>query len=266
MNQVRRFAVGDIHGGYDKLRNVLDQVKFSDSDELYGVGDYCDRGMQNIETLRFLMSLSNFHGVVGNHDIWPYQDLEADLGGWRLARDISYVWDLNGGGVTKRELLKLSYEEKSAIKEWYGNLKFQIELDDVIIKHTASINTQSEPYTDITLQVLLGENYCNRDYDSFVWDRALDKELFGGHSIKGKSYYKEFFKSSKWTIYGHTPHINHGPYYDKEFRLVNIDCGAFATADSFAIPKDGQLALLNLDTFEWVKSDGTTGKIKKSKS
>lgn len=265
---MRRFVVGDIHGCYDELKDLLEKVKFSESDILYGVGDYCDRGKQNLDVLRFLMSLPNFVGVIGNHDIWPYQYLEADLYDKRLSRDVEQAWYYNGGGFTLKEFRDLDTFEKIKIKNWYGNLKFQIDLEDVVIIHTASPNTQSDKYKNLDLKTMLSENLCEKDYDSFVWDRSLDNCVFSSEKNHKKDldYFRKLWNKDKWTIYGHTPHVSDGPYYNNEFQLINIDCGAFAKIEEYDVSNNGQLAIINLDTFEWFKSDGSEGEFSNSKN
>ncbi|MFN0002281.1 MAG: symmetrical bis(5'-nucleosyl)-tetraphosphatase [Pseudohongiellaceae bacterium] len=65
------YAVGDIQGCYDQLRQLLDKVHFSPGiDRLWGVGDMINRGPQSLETLRFLKQLgTNYTGILGNHDL-----------------------------------------------------------------------------------------------------------------------------------------------------------------------------------------------------
>lgn len=271
---MRRFVVGDIHGCYSKLMTLLNEVQFNNDDILYGVGDYCDRGEENLEVLNFLSSLPNFIGIIGNHDIWPYLYLKKSLKGKGLSRDVWETWMNNGGKSTLEDLKDLPESEKVKLRDWYGNLKFQIELEGAVLKHTASITTLNEVYSNLTLKSLLEEGRCEEDYDGYIWDRDLDKYAFNGSKKKeiytrdqgfvdATTYYKKFFTTKKWTIYGHTPHINHGPHYDKDFKLINIDCGAFVSKEKYYMPKDGQLCLLNIDTFEWFKSNGEKGVFEK---
>lgn len=72
---MRKLIVGDIHGEYDKLIEVLSKADFNKNDILYSVGDFCDRGNKNLKVLEFLMSLDNFKAVRGNHDVWLYNYL-----------------------------------------------------------------------------------------------------------------------------------------------------------------------------------------------
>lgn len=72
--------VGDIHGCYDPLRLLLDQVKFNpNKDTLWLTGDLVARGSHSLEVLRFAQSLGEKCRIsLGNHDIHLLA-LQADL-------------------------------------------------------------------------------------------------------------------------------------------------------------------------------------------
>lgn len=65
------YAIGDIQGCYDRLRDVLTVVGFSPSrDRLWVAGDIINRGPASLQTLRYLESLDASAVVVlGNHDL-----------------------------------------------------------------------------------------------------------------------------------------------------------------------------------------------------
>jgi bis(5'-nucleosyl)-tetraphosphatase (symmetrical) len=65
------YVIGDIHGCYDALRRLLDQVDFDPShDQLWSVGDLVNRGPQSLEVLRFLRQIgTRCTAVLGNHDL-----------------------------------------------------------------------------------------------------------------------------------------------------------------------------------------------------
>jgi len=65
------YAIGDIQGCYDELRQLLKKINFkSDCDTLWFTGDLVNRGPKSLETLRFIKSLSNNAiTVLGNHDL-----------------------------------------------------------------------------------------------------------------------------------------------------------------------------------------------------
>ena len=64
------YVMSDIHGCLDDFQKMLDKIEFSGRDLLYLAGDYIDRGKQNIEMLRWLMSKpKNVTAIKGNHDV-----------------------------------------------------------------------------------------------------------------------------------------------------------------------------------------------------
>lgn len=64
---------GDIHGCYDPLEEYFNKYPYNENEMYIFCGDYTDRGLQNKETLEFLMKLSNCSNVLfleGNHEKW----------------------------------------------------------------------------------------------------------------------------------------------------------------------------------------------------
>ncbi|MBR5116299.1 MAG: metallophosphoesterase [Lachnospiraceae bacterium] len=63
------YVVGDIHACYDILQKMIRKIHLKDRDELIMVGDYIDRGDQNVEMMEWLEHHpSNVIPVRGNHD------------------------------------------------------------------------------------------------------------------------------------------------------------------------------------------------------
>ncbi|MCI9456863.1 MAG: serine/threonine protein phosphatase [Oscillospiraceae bacterium] len=77
----RVVAVSDIHGCLDVFKALLKKVSFCPDDILVLVGDVLEKGTQSLETIRFLLGLSQTHTVykvVGNVDIL-YEDIFEDF-------------------------------------------------------------------------------------------------------------------------------------------------------------------------------------------
>jgi len=67
------FAIGDIHGSYNKLRDLMDRLPYTPGrDRLVFLGDYLDRGPDSAKVLDFLCDLkendANLITLLGNHE------------------------------------------------------------------------------------------------------------------------------------------------------------------------------------------------------
>lgn len=64
------YVIGDIHGCYEPLKKILDKVNM-EKDAVIFVGDYFDRGIQNVEVFKCvneLLDKPNVFGCIGNHE------------------------------------------------------------------------------------------------------------------------------------------------------------------------------------------------------
>ena len=65
----RTIVIGDIHGCFDELVELLEKVELSESDRVVAVGDLCVKGPKSHQVLELFSSDSRFSSVVGNHDL-----------------------------------------------------------------------------------------------------------------------------------------------------------------------------------------------------
>lgn len=98
--------IGDIHGCYDALMDMLDGGELKE-DRLYVfTGDYCDRGIQNAQTMDYLYSIVNNDNVIfleGNHEraLWRYAN---DLSSERRQFEKYTKIELEEGGISKAKI------------------------------------------------------------------------------------------------------------------------------------------------------------------
>lgn len=66
------YAIGDIQGCYNSLRNLLDRIRFQPrTDRIWLVGDLVNRGPKSLSVLRYLRQTEPAVQVVlGNHDLF----------------------------------------------------------------------------------------------------------------------------------------------------------------------------------------------------
>ena len=62
------YVVSDLHGNFDKFKQLLKTIKFTDNDVLYVLGDIVDYGEEPMELLCDLSMRYNVIPIVGDHD------------------------------------------------------------------------------------------------------------------------------------------------------------------------------------------------------
>ena len=85
VSDIKIDAIGDIHGCYNELLGLLDQLGYDETlthpedRRLLFMGDYCDRGTQSIEVLnlvRYAVEIGHY-ALLGNHDANLLKGLEG---------------------------------------------------------------------------------------------------------------------------------------------------------------------------------------------
>ncbi len=164
----RTIVVGDIHGCYDELMDLLNQLNFGVSDRIVSVGDLVTKGPKNREVLELFMKDSRFSTVIGNHDL-------------ALRR----LW--NGEEVELKASQKEAHRELKADKDrftpYLNSLPFMIDLGSHLVVHAGlrpNVEMHSQTTEDLTQIRTLGEDRESKDgtpwYDVYDGEKVV---LFG---------------------------------------------------------------------------------------
>ena len=137
----RIYAVGDIHGCYDKLLALMEKMDIDfESDTLVFLGDYIDRGPQSFEVVAYLADLKQRYAntifLKGNHE----EMLEKYLSG---EDRITYL--VNGGQQTLESYMNRPRPEgEPAIPnthlEFFKSLQIYHETQNYIFVHAGLKN------------------------------------------------------------------------------------------------------------------------------
>jgi serine/threonine protein phosphatase 1 len=220
----RRIVIGDIHGCYRTLKNLIDlHVKPDKGDQLYFVGDLIDRGPRSREVLDYIIDLKwkgyNIFPVKGNHEdlfVKAFSD-EENLLAWfhNGAEETLKSFDVPEGIINDYEGLRLIPERYI---HFLASMPYYYDLQDYIIVH-AGLN-------------IIGGNIFG-DTQAMLWSRE----------IKGLNLLNEGI----CIVHGHTPMpiVTLKPNLKrKDVRNLNVDAGCVYKD----LPGYGMLAALELDS------------------
>jgi serine/threonine protein phosphatase 1 len=163
-----RLIIGDIHGCYYELQQLIDKAKLGHDDEIIAIGDLFDRGPEPLAVYQFFRDTPNARAIMGNHE-WGH--LRAQSG--ELPPRFSTL-------LTRWELGDLYAEFLAFI----ASLPLYLDLPEALLVHGFF-----EPHVALAHQqqmVLLGvtsaETYLHDTYEA-LWYTYYDaqKPIIIGH-------------------------------------------------------------------------------------
>lgn len=178
------YVMSDIHGEYDKFKEVLKQINLQKEDLLYVLGDVVDRGPHPMEILLKMMEMPNVIPIAGNHELMALKclrflnqeitdesidDLEKEM------LDDLMMWQMNGSKSTIDEYRRLTPDMRQEVMEY---------LTDFELYQEVSVNGKEY----LLVHGGLGNYRKDKDMEEYdlhelVWSR-IDYE---------KSYYEDFY-------------------------------------------------------------------------
>ena len=232
----RIIVVSDIHGNLPYLKALLKKVGFSQNDELIIDGDFLEKGEYSLETLRFLMRLSergNVHAVCGNCDSWS-DAVDGEIKYWTmhivdymLSKQCGLIWDmLREQGIT-------------------------VTKDTDFIPLIPMLREKYKPEFDFIRRLphIIETGHCIFVHGGVRPDVPMEKQM-GGECMKFDNFRSYGYKFDKWVVVGHWPVVLYNedfvcanPIIDREHRVISIDGGCVLKDDgqlnAFIIPFDG---------------------------
>lgn len=130
------YAVSDLHGCYDRYRQLLDKLDLEEQDTLYVLGDALDRGPEGFQILSDMASRPQVVGLLGNHEAMALDALPGLLRGLehgrasmsRTDRSNASLWFSNGGESSLRDFLRLDKGQRQEVWAYMASLPLYREM------------------------------------------------------------------------------------------------------------------------------------------
>jgi serine/threonine protein phosphatase 1 len=166
---MRRLIIGDIHGCYDELQELLQQAGLSSQDEIIAIGDLVDRGPDSARVIEFFRHTPNAHSLLGNHERKHIRSLRGEI-----PPAASQV-------ITRIQIGEEAYSPAVAFMDTFPRF---LDLPEAVLVHGfyepgVPITEQRE---NVIFGTLSGEDYLREHY-AWPWYALYDgaKPLIVGH-------------------------------------------------------------------------------------
>lgn len=228
------YVISDLHGCYDKWQHMLKEIKFTDSDDMYVLGDVVDYSDEPMTLLFDMMERHNVYPIMGEREYkfltfvknFPTKNGMDEFAKSLLPENISKFteWIKDGGRSTFEEYMKLSPEDKSAVLEY---------LNEFMLYDTCFVGDNEFVFTHSGI----------KNFDTKKSMDSYDIEDFMNVDITlNTSYF-----NNKYMIVGGKPTFTlDAKYAGKIFingKFIDIDCGCYYHTAG------GRLGCLRLDDF-----------------
>lgn len=215
------YVMSDIHGKFDKFREMLDLIHFSKKDTLYILGDVLDRGEKPLDIIEYIIAYGNIVLLRGNHE-------QMFLNWYKGYDDCCWV-QYNGGYTTVKQIedkqLEVEFNYKKGLYEYLIKTPFY-----------KIIEVKGNKFILVHAGLYFPEDYNNMDLNTFLNSQTVNDVLWSRDNIWFRKSYKDYI-----TIQGHTT-VQSAFNTNTIVRNNNniyIDCGACFI--------EGKLACLRLD-------------------
>lgn len=161
------YAIGDIHGEYDMMKTLLDNLP--DDGTVIFLGDYVDRGPNSRKVMQTVLTMKDAIKIIGNHDMWMFENTAYE---WWNDWPETYGKNTVASYSYDKEKMR---EDASILVNQVGHLYY--EWDGKVFSHSGG-----HPHKT------LEENTTN----DWLWFR---------HPVKDADYAID----GRYSVHGHTP-------------------------------------------------------------
>jgi len=228
---MKTYVIGDIHGAFKALSQLIEKIDLQKEDKLIFLGDYVDGWSENAEVIDFLIQLSTQFDCIfikGNHDKFCID--------WLKEAKMFQNWLLHGGGQTM-----LSYDRADdATKQLHLSFLEKCKMYHIDAMNNLYVHAGFTNGRGVTFEHFK---------ENLFWDRTLIETALAMDKTISKNdlFYPNRLKCYKEIFIGHTPTLRYGAF--KPINVANLwmmDTGAAFT---------GKLTALCIETKEIVQSD-----------
>jgi len=189
LSDTKTIVIGDIHGCYDQLMNLLILCDYKESDLVVLTGDLVDRGPKPVEVLEWCLNNNNVRCVQGNHDNKLMRLMKGN--------DVKLT---NGLLFTSNKIDQLSEERKDKILAVIQAMPNIIRILDINNKPTYVVHAGIDGRIPVTKQSVQNTLYMRginpKNYmDIFdgIWHETITGEynVICGHIVSSDISPKE---------------------------------------------------------------------------
>lgn len=224
----RYLVVGDLHGRFFTLTDLLDKVAYvPEQDVLLSVGDLIDRGPRSVELVDFFAEPDR-HAVRGNHEqmvLYPENWREV----WR--------YPPNGGPATCRSLVA-SGRDIAWLQGQIKDYPVCLDIGDDEDANAFRLVHAEQPFnwSESQFQDFLGtSSYLNAGEGRLLWGRE-DILLVAADATP--SLHPQ--RSARRSFCGHTPTAQithaHDTFWIDTFEAGTLSCIDAVTLDAWSVP------------------------------
>ena len=166
---MKYFIIGDVHGCYDELQELLDRAALSSDDHIICIGDMVDRGPKSAEALNFFRATPNARSIQGNHERKHVRSFRG-----QVEAAASQI-------ITRTQIGEADY---AAAIDYMDRLPRYLELPDAILVHAfwePGVPLEQQRET-VLVGTMTGEEYL-KSKGFWPWYEHYDglKPLIVGH-------------------------------------------------------------------------------------